>query len=52
MRNRAAIRAYEKAGFTYLKTVEIPDEDDPEYLMRLARADLAGEPSADEAAGA
>jgi RimJ/RimL family protein N-acetyltransferase len=52
VRNRAAIRAYEKAGFTYLKTVEIPDEDDPEYLMRLARDDLAGERSADEAAGA
>jgi aminoglycoside 6'-N-acetyltransferase len=38
--NRAAIRAYEKAGFTYLKTVQIPDEEEPEYLMRIARVDL------------
>jgi len=38
--NRAAIRTYEKAGFTYLKTVQIPDEEEPEYLMRIAREDL------------
>ncbi len=33
--NLAAIRAYEKAGFKYLKTVSIPGELEPEYLMRI-----------------
>ena len=35
--NAIAIRAYEKAGFTYFKTASIPDEDEPEYLMRIGR---------------
>lgn len=35
--NRSAIRAYEKAGFVYLKTATIPGEDEPEYLMRVER---------------
>ncbi|HEX7102242.1 MAG TPA: GNAT family N-acetyltransferase [Nitrolancea sp.] len=35
--NAIAIRAYEKAGFVYFKTVVIPDEDEPEYLMRVER---------------
>jgi RimJ/RimL family protein N-acetyltransferase len=39
-RNAIAIRAYEKAGFRYLRTVHIPDEDAPEYLMRITPADL------------
>ncbi len=38
--NRAAIRAYEKAGFTYLKTVSIPGELEPEYLMRIGREEF------------
>jgi RimJ/RimL family protein N-acetyltransferase len=38
--NAAAIRAYEKAGFCYLKTVQCPGEAEPHYLMRLARTDL------------
>jgi RimJ/RimL family protein N-acetyltransferase len=33
--NRAAIRAYEKVGFKHLKTVSIPGELEPEYLMRI-----------------
>ncbi|HEV2237846.1 MAG TPA: GNAT family N-acetyltransferase [Ktedonobacterales bacterium] len=37
--NRAAIRAYEKAGFRYLRTVTVPGEPAPEYVMRLARAE-------------
>ena len=37
--NHAAIRAYEKAGFKYLKTVSIPGELEPEYLMRIGRED-------------
>ncbi len=36
--NATAIRAYEKAGFRYLKTVAVPDEDEPEYLMRITPA--------------
>lgn len=39
-KNRAAIRAYEKAGFTYLKIIRVPGEPEPEYLMRLSRSDL------------
>ena len=38
--NRAAIRAYEKVGFQYIKTVKAPDELEPEYLMRIARSAL------------
>ena len=38
--NRIAIRAYEKAGFRYLKTVPSPNEPTPEYLMRITRADV------------
>lgn len=37
VRNRIAIRAYEKAGFTYWKTVDVPGEPAPEYMMRLTR---------------
>lgn len=40
--NRIAIRAYEKVGFRYLKTVPSPNEPTPEYLMRLMRADILG----------
>jgi len=35
--NSVAIRAYEKAGFVYFKTADIPGEDEPEYLMRVER---------------
>jgi aminoglycoside 6'-N-acetyltransferase len=39
--NAAAIRAYEKAGFRFLKTYLEPDSREPEhYLMELTRADL------------
>jgi aminoglycoside 6'-N-acetyltransferase len=38
--NRAAIRAYEKVGFRYIKTVQVPGEPEPEYLMLIARAAL------------
>jgi RimJ/RimL family protein N-acetyltransferase len=37
-RNTTAIRAYEKAGFTHLKTIETDDEAEAEYLMRIERA--------------
>lgn len=39
--NVAAIRAYEKAGFRFLKTYLEPDSREQEhYLMELTRADL------------
>ncbi|HLZ72359.1 MAG TPA: GNAT family N-acetyltransferase [Dehalococcoidia bacterium] len=37
--NASAIRAYEKAGFRYLKSVRVPGEAEPEYLMRITRAE-------------
>jgi aminoglycoside 6'-N-acetyltransferase len=36
--NAIAIRAYAKAGFAHVKTVHVPGEDHPEYLMQLRRA--------------
>jgi aminoglycoside 6'-N-acetyltransferase len=46
--NRRAIRAYEKVGFTGLKTVFVVDEESPvntghEYVMRLTREAYAPE---------
>ena len=35
--NAAAIRAYEKAGFRYFKTIQVPGEPKPEYLMEITR---------------
>lgn len=35
--NKAAIKAYEKAGFRHFKTAQIPGEARPEYLMRISR---------------
>jgi RimJ/RimL family protein N-acetyltransferase len=42
--NRAAIRAYEKAGFIYLKTVQVVGEEEPEYLMRIRREAVSHAP--------
>ena len=41
-KNVAAIRAYEKAGFRYFKTIQVPGEPEPEYLMRLTRGQFEG----------
>jgi aminoglycoside 6'-N-acetyltransferase len=38
--NLPAIRAYEKAGFRALREVQVPDEPDPELLMRVTRVEL------------
>jgi RimJ/RimL family protein N-acetyltransferase len=35
--NQVAIRAYEKAGFRYWKTVQIPGEPQPECLLSVSR---------------
>jgi RimJ/RimL family protein N-acetyltransferase len=41
--NRSAIRAYEKAGFRYLKTVAVSGEAEPEVLMEVTRAGAVGQ---------
>jgi RimJ/RimL family protein N-acetyltransferase len=41
--NTAAIRAYEKAGFRFFKTIQVPGEPEPEYLMRLSRREFEGD---------
>lgn len=38
--NKRGIRAYEKAGFKYVKTVQVGDEPDPTYIMELKRETL------------
>ncbi|MBN2536082.1 MAG: GNAT family N-acetyltransferase [Spirochaetales bacterium] len=38
--NIRAIKTYEKAGFRYYKTIKIPEEPEPEYLMKVRREDF------------
>ena len=40
VKNASAIRAYEKAGFRFFKDAVVPDEPDPEHLMRLRRDEV------------
>jgi len=40
VKNTSAIRAYEKAGFRFLRDVQVPDEPDPEHLMRIRRDEV------------
>ena len=40
VKNVSAIRAYEKAGFRFFKDTRVPDEPDPEHLMRIQRDEL------------
>ena len=40
VKNASAIRAYEKAGFRFIKDIRVPDEPDPEHLMRLRRDEV------------
>ena len=42
-KNVAAIRAYEKAGFRFFKTIQVPGEPQPEYLMSLSRGEFEGD---------
>ncbi len=39
-KNVAAIRAYEKAGFRFFKTIQAPGEPEPEHLMKLTRREF------------
>lgn len=41
-KNVAAIRAYEKAGFRFFKTIQVPGEPEPEHLMRIGREEVSG----------
>jgi len=38
--NHRAIRCYQKAGFRFWKTVQIPGERAPEYLMKITRREF------------
>lgn len=42
-RNRIAIRAYEKAGFHYLKTIPMPGAPDGAYLLQMLLPALAND---------
>ncbi len=39
-KNIIAIKAYEKAGFKYIKTIKVPDEDEPEYIMEISKNEI------------
>jgi aminoglycoside 6'-N-acetyltransferase len=36
-KNLSAIKAYTKVGFQYIKTIHVPDEDEPEYIMEITK---------------
>lgn len=40
VKNTSAIRAYEKAGFRFYRDAVVPDEPDPEHLMRIRRDEV------------
>jgi aminoglycoside 6'-N-acetyltransferase len=42
-KNAAAIRAYEKSGFRFFKSIQVPGEPEPEYLMKLPRQEFEGD---------
>jgi aminoglycoside 6'-N-acetyltransferase len=39
-KNLSAIRMYEKAGFRWVKTIWLPFENEPEYIMVMNKNDL------------
>jgi RimJ/RimL family protein N-acetyltransferase len=42
-KNAAAIRAYEKSGFRFFKSIQVPGEPEPEYLMKLSQQEFEGD---------
>ena len=42
-RNASAVRAYEKAGFKYLRTINHPGEPGPVHLMRIGREEFVND---------
>lgn len=41
-KNIRAIKSYEKTGFKYFKTIKVPKESEPEYLMRIDKEGMPG----------
>lgn len=39
-KNLSAIRMYEKSGFRWIKTIQIPDETEPEYIMLIHKDEI------------
>lgn len=39
-KNIAAIKAYRKVGFKYIKTIQVPEEEEPEYIMEINREEM------------
>ena len=39
-KNISAINAYKKAGFKYKRTIKIPEEDEPEYIMEINKNEM------------
>ena len=50
-KNVAAIRAYEKAGFRFFKTIRAPGEPEPEHLMRIGREEILADGAGRSAVG-
>ena len=38
--NARAIKSYEKTGFKYVKTVQIPSDPNPTYIMEVRKVEL------------
>jgi len=39
-KNIVAIKSYQKVGFKYVKTIQVPEEDEPEYIMEIKREEV------------
>lgn len=39
-KNIAAIKAYTKVGFKYVKTIQVPEEEEPERIMEMKREEI------------
>jgi RimJ/RimL family protein N-acetyltransferase len=40
LKNIITIKAYKKVGFKYIKTIKIPDENEPEYIMEILKDEI------------
>ncbi|MDR0511496.1 MAG: GNAT family N-acetyltransferase [Treponema sp.] len=40
LKNSIAIKSYEKAGFKYIRTTQIPEENEPFYVMEILRDEI------------
>ena len=39
-KNLSAIKAYEKVGFRYIRSIKTPEEDEPEYIMEINKNEI------------